>query len=334
MGATCPRHFRTNPASASLIRVCHPGPVARKYATTSGSRRTATRIFDAALTGRPRVCGRVASTSGGKVSGSLGDVIAVPPPGFEFDGPGRELGLGRSRPPPRYTGCRIPSVSRIRSASASDLSRWRRYQAPVCRCHMMSKRSRLIQSRRANGASNSSPRFSGSRGLPGPVARLRWRWAWWQCRAANPRSQRLCGQHSGGCGIQCLCGRDRRARNDLEEQAAKPRYGAQSKLSDCCQPEALATGVGARQTARPQFSAARQSATAAGLRSTGSRNLRPPGFDQIAVGATEASAASFVLYLFLMPWASYDRDSTAPRHPQVSGHGPQQEPALSRIHRL
>jgi hypothetical protein len=57
-----------------------------------------------------------------------------------------------------YRGCNSPSASMVFNASTSDRPRWRQNQVPVCRCHWRSKRSRLIQSKRVNGASNSSPR--------------------------------------------------------------------------------------------------------------------------------------------------------------------------------
>src|SRR5665647_316211 len=60
-----------------------------------------------------------------------------------------------------YRGCNSPSLSMVFNASTSDRPRWRQNQVPVCRCHWISKRSRLIQSKRVNGASNSSPRVSG-----------------------------------------------------------------------------------------------------------------------------------------------------------------------------
>ena len=65
------------------------------------------------------------------------------------------------RKPTCYRGCNRPSASMVFNASTSDRPRWRQNQVPVCRCHWRSKRSRLIQSKRVNGASNSSPRFSG-----------------------------------------------------------------------------------------------------------------------------------------------------------------------------
>jgi pimeloyl-ACP methyl ester carboxylesterase len=60
-----------------------------------------------------------------------------------------------------YTGWRIPSDPSVSIALTRLRPRWRRSHSPVWRCHWMSKRSGLIQSRRAKGASNSSLRFSG-----------------------------------------------------------------------------------------------------------------------------------------------------------------------------
>src|SRR5437773_7498804 len=58
-------------------------------------------------------------------------------------------------------GWNSPSDFRVSIASARVRPRYRQNHSPVWRCHWRLKRSRLVQSRRAKGASNSSPRFSG-----------------------------------------------------------------------------------------------------------------------------------------------------------------------------